>query len=71
MMEYSEKEDANNILPDTNIDRERTLTGKWALAIMVSWKKLFSIKINTIEFIMLFRLGLYFLRRLHLSLRIG
>jgi len=35
-MEYSEKEDINDILPDTKIDRERTLTGKWALAIMVN-----------------------------------
>lgn len=33
-MEYNEKEE-QDILPDTNPDRERTLTGKWALAILV------------------------------------
>jgi hypothetical protein len=31
MMDFSEKEEVNDILPDTNVDRERTLTGKWAL----------------------------------------
>ncbi len=28
-----EKEEVDDILPDTNIDRERTLTGKWALGL--------------------------------------
>jgi hypothetical protein len=36
MMDFSEKEEHDDILPDTNVDRERTLTGKWALAIMVA-----------------------------------
>lgn len=31
-----EQEDEQDILPDTNIDRERTLTGKWALFVLVS-----------------------------------
>jgi len=30
-MESREEEDEEKILPDTNFDRERTLTGKWAL----------------------------------------
>ena len=29
------EEDVDDILPDTNIDRERTLTGKFALAVLV------------------------------------
>ena len=28
------EDEVDDILPDTNIDRERTLTGKWALAIL-------------------------------------
>jgi hypothetical protein len=35
-MDFSEKEEVDNILPDTNVDRERTLTGKWALALFVA-----------------------------------
>ncbi len=41
MMDFSEKEEVDDILPDTNVDRERTLTGKWALAVLVrSYDKL-------------------------------
>ena len=29
------KKDYDDILPDTNIDRERTFTGKWALAVFL------------------------------------
>ena len=36
MMDFSEKEEHDDILPDTNVDRERTLTGRWALTIMVA-----------------------------------
>lgn len=36
MMDFSEKEEINDILPDSNVDRERTLTGKWALAIFIA-----------------------------------
>jgi len=32
---YVEEDEHNDILPDTNVDRERTLTGKWALAVLV------------------------------------
>jgi hypothetical protein len=35
MMDFSEKEEVDDILPDTNVDRERTLTGKWALVVLV------------------------------------
>ena len=35
MMDFSEKEEVDDILPDTNVDREKTLTGKWALAVLV------------------------------------
>merc|ERR1711994_564390 len=31
----TEKEKYDDLLPDTNIDRERTLTGKWALFVFV------------------------------------
>ena len=34
-MDFSEKEEVDDILPDTNVDREKTLTGKWALAVLV------------------------------------
>ena len=30
-----EEEEEDDILPDTNIDRERTLTGRWAIAMFV------------------------------------
>ena len=29
-----DKQEVNDILPDTNIDRDRTLSGKWALGIL-------------------------------------
>lgn len=30
------EEDEMDILPDTDVDRERSLTGKWALFVLVS-----------------------------------
>ena len=36
MMDFSEKEEVNDILPDSNVDRERTMTGKWALGIFIA-----------------------------------
>ena len=36
MMDYSEKEEINDIHPDSNVDRERPLTGQWALAIFIA-----------------------------------
>ena len=29
-----DQKEANDILPDTNVDRERTLSGKWALGLL-------------------------------------
>lgn len=51
MMEYSEKEEDNDILPDTNIDRERTLTGKWALAIMVIYISRFRFAVDYLNYL--------------------
>jgi hypothetical protein len=36
MMQGQDNTDEDDILPDTKVDRERTLTGKWALFVLVS-----------------------------------
>lgn len=36
MMDGHDNEDEDDILPDTDIDRERTLAGKWALFVLVN-----------------------------------
>ena len=35
-MQEHNKDEEDDILPDTKVDRERTLTGKWALFVLVS-----------------------------------
>ena len=42
------EEDEMDILPDTVVDRERSLTGKWALFVLLSqWASYRSIKLLT------------------------
>ncbi len=35
-MDGHDNEDEDDILPDTDIDRERSLAGKWALFVLVN-----------------------------------